>query len=67
MTATPAKPTISMALGMPFSISFIGTAFSKFKLISYVFAYEQATHNHLKWFAFKDAILMMQLKDVISK
>ena len=66
VTATAAKPTISMAPGMPFGISFIGTAFGEFKLISYAFAYEQATHNRLKRLAYKEAIPKTQLKDVIG-
>jgi amidase len=56
-----------MTLGMPFGISFIGTAFNKFKLISYVFGYKQATHNRLKQLAFKEAISKTQLKNVIGK
>jgi len=42
----------------------MGTVFSEFKLISYAFAYEQATRNRLKRLAFKEAIPKTQLKDV---
>jgi amidase len=65
--ATTANPTISNAPGVPFGLSFTGTAFSEFKLISYAFAYEQATHNRLKRLAFKEAIPKTQLKDVMGK
>jgi amidase len=63
---TPANPTIANAPGIPFGISFMGTAFSEFKLISYAFAYEQKTHNRLKRLAFSAAIPKTQLKDVIG-
>ena len=45
----------------------MGTAFSEFKLISYAFAYEQATHNRLKQLAMPNAIPKTQLVDVIGK
>jgi Asp-tRNA(Asn)/Glu-tRNA(Gln) amidotransferase A subunit family amidase len=35
--------TVYPAPGVPFGLSFLGTAFSEFKLISYAFAYEQKT------------------------
>ncbi|KAF8531845.1 amidase signature enzyme [Gautieria morchelliformis] len=63
---TPANPIIDNAPGIPFGISFMGTAFSEFKLISYAFAYEQKTHNRLKRLAFPAAIPKTQLKDVIG-
>lgn len=56
-----------MAPGTPFGISFMGTAFSEFKLIGYAYAYEQATHNRLKRLAYAEAIPKTQLKDVIGK
>ncbi|KAF8523735.1 amidase signature enzyme [Hysterangium stoloniferum] len=64
---TMARPTISKAPGVPFGISFMGTAFSEFKLISYAYAYEQKTHNRLKRLAFPAAIPKTQLIDVIGK
>lgn len=67
VVATPANPTISNAPGVPFGLSFTGTAFSEFKLISYAFSYEQATHNRLKRLAFEEAIPKIQLKDVMGK
>ncbi|KAI0291777.1 amidase signature enzyme [Multifurca ochricompacta] len=65
--ATPAEPTISNAPGLPFGLSFLGTAFSEFKLVGYAFAYEQATHTRLKRLAFPAAIPKTQLADVIEK
>jgi amidase len=65
--ASPANPTISNAPGVPFGLSFTGTAFSEFKLISYAFAYEQATRNRWKRLAFEEAIPKTQLKDVMGK
>lgn len=64
---SPAQPTRSMGPNQPFGISFMGTAFSEFKLIGYAFAYEQATHNRLKQLAFPDAIPKTQLADVVEK
>lgn len=64
--ATPAQPTIQMAPGLPFGLSFLGTAFSEFKLVGYAFAYEQATHTRLKRRAFPMAIPPTQLIDVIE-
>ena len=45
----------------------MGTAFSEFKLISFAFAYEQATHNRLKRLAFPEAIPKTQLQDILGK
>ncbi|GJJ14714.1 hypothetical protein Clacol_008981 [Clathrus columnatus] len=64
---SPGKPTHDIAPGMPFGISFIGTAFSEFKLISYAYAYEQKTQVRLKRLAYPEAIPKTQLKDVIGK
>ncbi|KAF8528712.1 amidase signature domain-containing protein [Gautieria morchelliformis] len=63
---TPANPVIANAPGIPFGISFMGTAFSEFKLISYAFAYEQKTHNRLKRLAFPAAIPKTQLEDILG-
>lgn len=61
-----AKPTRPTGPNMPFGISFVGTAFSEFELISYAYAYEQATQTRLKQLALPDAIPQTQLKDVIG-
>lgn len=65
--ATPANPIILEAPGLPFGISIIGTAFSEFKLLSYAYAYEQATQTRLKRRAFPEAIPKTQLKNVVKK
>ena len=52
---------------LPFGISFVGTAYSEYSLISYAYAYEQATHNRLKQLAMPNAIPKTQLADVIGK
>lgn len=67
VTVSPANPTIANAPGIPFGISFMGTAFSEFKLVGFAFAYEQATHNRLKRLAFPAAIPTTQLKDIVGK
>ncbi|KIP10749.1 hypothetical protein PHLGIDRAFT_65032 [Phlebiopsis gigantea 11061_1 CR5-6] len=66
-TLAPAQPTRSTGPNKPFGIAFMGTAFSEFKLISFAFAYEQATHNRLKQLAFSEAIPKTQLQDIIGK
>ncbi|TCD67177.1 hypothetical protein EIP91_000403 [Steccherinum ochraceum] len=66
-TLAPAMPTRATGPNMPFGIAFIGTAFSEFKLVSYGFAYEQATHTRLKQLAFAAAIPKTQLVDVVGK
>lgn len=64
---TEADPTIQKAPGAPFGISFTGTAFSEFKLISLAFAYEQATRARLGRRAYETAVPKMQLADVIAE
>jgi hypothetical protein len=56
----------ALAPGLPFGISFMGTAFSEFKLISYAFAYEQRTHNQLGRLGFPAAVPTTQLMDVMQ-
>ena len=55
------------APGVPFGLSFLGTAFSEMDLISFAFAYEQKTQTRLKRRAFLEAIPKTQLVDVIGK
>ncbi|KAG2159335.1 amidase signature domain-containing protein [Suillus bovinus] len=64
LPATP-SPLHSQAPGIPFGIAFMGTAYSEFKLISYAYAFEQATHVRLQRKAYNDAIPRMQLADVM--
>ncbi|KAI8988989.1 amidase signature enzyme [Trametes punicea] len=59
-TLAPAQPTRSSGPNQPFGIA-------EFRLISFAFAYEQATHNRLKVLAFPEAIPKTQLCDVIGK
>jgi amidase len=54
------------APGVPFGLSFMGTAFSEFDLIGFGYAYEQATQTRLDRRAFTGAIPKTQLKDVAS-
>lgn len=62
----PVEPTRESGPNMPFGLAFLGTAFSEFRLISYAYAYEQATHTRLKVRAFPAAIPTTQLADVIG-
>ncbi|KAG1740447.1 amidase signature domain-containing protein [Suillus paluster] len=64
LPATP-SPLHSQAPGIPFGIAFMGTAYSEFKLISYAYAFEQATHVRLQRRAYDDAIPRTQLTDVM--
>ncbi|KAJ7236895.1 amidase signature enzyme [Mycena haematopus] len=58
--------TVYPAPGVPFGLSFLGTAFSEFELIGFGFAYEQKTQTRLARKAFPAAIPSTQLKDVIG-
>lgn len=58
--------TVYPAPGVPFGLSFLGTAFSEFDLIGFAFAYEQKTQTRLARKAFAEAIPKTQLKDVIG-
>ncbi|KAG1769784.1 amidase signature domain-containing protein [Suillus occidentalis] len=64
LPATP-SPLHSQAPGIPFGIAFMGTAYSEFKLISYAYAFEQATHVRLQRKAYDDAIPKTQLASVM--
>ncbi|KAF7320959.1 Amidase domain-containing protein [Mycena chlorophos] len=59
--------TVYPAPGVPFGLSFLGTAFSEFDLISFGFAYEQKTQTRLKRKAFPAAIPTTQLADVVGR
>jgi len=58
-------PLHTEAPGLPFGISFIGTAYSEFDLISFAYAFEQATHVRLKRRAYAEAVPVTQIKDVL--
>ncbi|KAJ6449782.1 amidase signature enzyme [Mycena sanguinolenta] len=59
--------TVYPAPGVPFGLSFLGTAFAEFDLIGFAYAYEQKTQTRLARKAFPAAIPQTQLKDVIGK
>ena len=54
------------APGVPFGLSFLGTAFSEFTLVGLAFAYEQKTQTRLARKAFAEAIPKTQLVDILS-
>ncbi|KAK7048003.1 amidase domain-containing protein [Favolaschia claudopus] len=58
---------IDTAPGMPFGLLFVGKAFSESKLLSYAYAYEQATQTRLKRRAYEKATPKTQLVDVVGK
>ncbi|CUA76485.1 amidase [Rhizoctonia solani] len=58
--------TVYPAPGVPFGLSFIGTAYSEPSLIGFAYAYEQRTQTRLKRRAYTEAIPTTQLKDVIQ-
>ncbi|KAI0342451.1 amidase signature enzyme [Trametopsis cervina] len=57
--------TVYPAPGVPFGLSFFGTAFSEFRLVGFAFAYEQKTKTRLSRKAFAGAIPKTQLQDVL--
>ncbi|KAJ7088542.1 amidase signature enzyme [Mycena crocata] len=68
VSATPFSfGTVYPAPGVPFGLTFIGTAYSDSALISFGYAYEQKTQTRLSRKAFAAAIPTTQLKDVIGK
>ncbi len=58
--------TVYPALGVPFGLSFLGTAFSDFDLVGFAYAYEQNTMTRLERRAYPAAIPKTQLKDVLG-
>ncbi|KAG6901830.1 hypothetical protein C0995_007401 [Termitomyces sp. Mi166 len=81
LTTTPAVPlgffsdnvtveragpeTVYPAPGVPFGLSFLGTAFSEFDLIGFAYAYEQKTQTRLARKAYPAAIPQTQLIDIL--
>ncbi|KAJ7356621.1 amidase signature enzyme [Mycena albidolilacea] len=66
VSATSFSPgTVYPAPGVPFGLTFIGTAFSESTLIGFGYAYEQKTQTRLSRKAFAAAIPTTQLKDVM--
>ncbi|KAH9931195.1 amidase signature enzyme [Amylocystis lapponica] len=58
--------TVYPAPGVPIGLSFLGTAWSEFDLISFAYAYEQKTQTRLARRAYAEAIPTTQLSDVIG-
>ncbi|KAF9440277.1 amidase signature enzyme [Macrolepiota fuliginosa MF-IS2] len=59
--------TVYPAPGVPFGLSFFGTAYSDFDLIGFGYAYEQATKTRLERKAYPAAIPQTQLIDIVSR
>ncbi|PFH51875.1 hypothetical protein AMATHDRAFT_190451 [Amanita thiersii Skay4041] len=57
--------TVYPAPGVPFGLSFLGTAFSEFELVGIAYVYEQKTLTRLARKAFAAAIPTTQLSDVV--
>ena len=64
--ASVGPQTVYPAPGVPFGLSFLGTAFSEFDLIGFAFAYEQKTMTRLARLAFPAAIPTTQLQDIVG-
>ncbi|QRV76994.1 amidase [Ceratobasidium sp. AG-Ba] len=58
--------TVFPAPGVPFGLSFLGTAYSEFDLVGYAYAYEQVTHTRLKRRAYPSAIPSAQLESIVA-
>ncbi|CAE6447825.1 unnamed protein product [Rhizoctonia solani] len=54
------------APGMPFGLSFTGTAYTEPSLIGFAYAYEQYTRTRLERRAYKEAVPTIQLGDVVG-
>ncbi|CAE7128941.1 unnamed protein product, partial [Rhizoctonia solani] len=58
--------TLYPAPGMPFGLSFLGTAYTEPSLIAFAYAYEQHTLTRLERRAYKEAVPTIQLKDIVG-
>ncbi|KAJ7479515.1 amidase signature enzyme [Mycena latifolia] len=58
---------IGDAPGMPFGLTFVGTAFSEQRLLAFAYAYEQVTQTRLGRRAYDAATPRTQLADVVGK
>ncbi|KAG1767612.1 amidase signature domain-containing protein [Suillus placidus] len=68
ITISSAGPeTVYPAPGVPIGLSFLGTAWSEYSLVSFAYAYEQKTQTRLQRKAYAAAIPTTQLADVIGK
>ncbi|KAG8711031.1 hypothetical protein FRC09_020808, partial [Ceratobasidium sp. 395] len=59
--------TVFPAPGIPFGLSFLGTAYSEPSLIGFAYAYEQKTQVRLQRRAYSAAVPKTQLKDVVHR
>ncbi|KZT28519.1 amidase signature enzyme [Neolentinus lepideus HHB14362 ss-1] len=66
-TRSAGPNTVYPAPGVPFGLSFLGTAYSEYNLIGYAYAYEQKTMTRLARKAYPAAIPTTQLEDIISQ
>jgi amidase len=66
-TKSAGPSTVWPAPGVPFGLSFMGTAWSEYELIGFAYAYEQKTKTRLQRRAYPAAILLTQLSDVVGK
>ncbi|KAG6815128.1 hypothetical protein H0H93_010876, partial [Arthromyces matolae] len=63
----PRNPqTVYPAPGLPFGISFIGTAWSDYELVGYAYAFEQKTKTRIRRRAYEEAVPRTQLRDVVN-
>ncbi|KAG6834255.1 hypothetical protein H0H93_010854, partial [Arthromyces matolae] len=63
----PRNPqTVYPAPGLPFGISFIGTAWSDYELVGYAYAFEQKTKTRTRRRAYEEAVPTTQLRDVVN-
>ncbi|TFK55209.1 amidase signature enzyme [Heliocybe sulcata] len=65
-TESAGPNTVYPAPGVPFGLSFLGTAYSEYNLIGFAYAYEQKTMTRLARRAYPAAIPATQLADIIS-
>ncbi|KAF7357455.1 Amidase domain-containing protein [Mycena sanguinolenta] len=65
-TAGGPDTPIQIAPGLPFGLTFVGTAFSESKLLAFAYAYEQATLTRLNRTAYDAATPKTQLADVVG-
>ncbi|KAL5638925.1 hypothetical protein ACGC1H_003328 [Rhizoctonia solani] len=52
--------------GMPFGLSFVGTAYTEPSLVGFAYAYEQDTHTRFERRAYKEAVPTVQLRNVVN-
>ncbi|KAJ3571120.1 hypothetical protein NP233_g3954 [Leucocoprinus birnbaumii] len=63
----PSPGLVYPAPGVPFGLSFLGTAFSEYDLIGFGYSYEQATRTRLERKAYDSAIPKTQIRDIVQQ